>query len=421
MTSCVWSGGSLCVENRGRPEHRTLESGTVFRDRPTGCEDAGGDGDALESGRRKVVAGHYTERGLASKIVAETNHSDAADAFRLDLAGASRVEVELRRLGILDNGEEVLQVLVAGDSNMNVVRRVVTGRQSVVMKQSLPWVARYPQFAAPADRALREREFYELVAIEPLLARQMPQLYAVDPDLRLLVFEDLGPAADLTEYYQGMPISLRDLLVMVKFLAVLHERFRGLPEERRIRNREMRALNEPHLFQIPLAPDNGLDLDQREPGLAALAEPLKQNDALVRGVRNLGLQHYRTDGEALLHGDFFFGAMLSTPAGLRIIDAEFCFFGPAEFDVAVLLAHLLMARQPLAIIDGLMTQYSAGPGWRWELVAQMAGMEIIRRLLGYAQLPLPVGLEYKRRLLEVAVSLVLDGDPSICTQPGGKI
>ena len=37
----------------------------------------------------------------------------------------------------------------------------------------------------------------------------------------------------------------------------------------------------------------------------------------------------------------------------------------------------------------------------------LAGVEIMRRLIGVAQLPLPYGLDARRRLLEVSRSLVL--------------
>jgi 5-methylthioribose kinase len=44
------------------------------------------------------------------------------------------------------------------------------------------------------------------------------------------------------------------------------------------------------------------------------------------------------------------------------------------------------------------------------LTLQLAGVEIIRRLLGYAQLPLAASLPERRRMLEIAREWVLRPD-----------
>ena len=46
------------------------------------------------------------------------------------------------------------------------------------------------------------------------------------------------------------------------------------------------------------------------------------------------------------------------------------------------------------------------------LVFQYAGVEIMRRILGVAQLPVRVSLEAKRRLLEQSRAMVLRGIPA---------
>jgi hypothetical protein len=50
----------------------------------------------------------------------------------------------------------------------------------------------------------------------------------------------------------------------------------------------MRALNHEHIFRLPLAPDNGLDLDRITPGLDALSRELKEDERYVTRVRALG-------------------------------------------------------------------------------------------------------------------------------------
>ena len=98
----------------------------------------------------------------------------------------------------------------------------------------------------------------------------------------------------------------------------------------------------------------------------------------------------------------------------RVIDPEFGFRGDAAFDVSTTLAHLILADQPPELADRFLARYrfpspAAARGdepmreaWR------LAGMEIFRRLIGVAQLPLPPDLPRKRRLLALSRRLVLD-------------
>jgi len=339
------------------------------------------------------------------------------EVFRLSAEAPEALTRHLRQLGVLDAGERIHQLRPPGAGNMNVVLRAVTDRRSLVVKQAVPWVVKYPQFAAPWDRALREQEFYALIRARPALAGKLPRLLAADPAARLLVLEDLGTAADLTGLYQGGILAADDSAAVADFLTELHAAFRDLPAAARITNREMRALNAPHLFTISFSGNNGLNLDPLEPGLAAVAAPLKADEALKHQLQRLEREHYLTDGPALLHGDCFPGCLLTTSAGLRVIDPEFCFFGPPEFDLGVWLGHLLLARQSPDLVAHGLRRYRPGAGWMPELMARFAGVEILRRLLGYAQLPLPAGLAFKRELVARGRELVLTGNPEILLQP----
>ena len=74
-----------------------------------------------------------------------------------------------------------------------------------------------------------------------------------------------------------------------------------------------------------------------------------------------------------------------------MIDPEFAFPGDPEVDVGCALAHLALARQPLEAARLLRNHYEAGVraplDSTW--LARYAGVEVMRRLLGVAQLPLP--------------------------------
>jgi len=317
-----------------------------------------------------------------------------------DLAGLERYA---KARGFIPEGETLRSAAKAGEGNMNLALRLTTDDSSVILKQSRPWVEKYPQIPAPADRALVEIAFYEHARARPVLRDAMPRLLGADSDARVIVLEDLGEAQDFTPLYRGDVLSEPDLEALVAYLATLHEPWSLEPGI--FENRDMRALNHEHIFRLPLDADNGLDLDAFTPGLKDAAEPLLKDRAYVERVRALG-ETYLADGDVLVHGDYFPGGWLRTRQGVRIIDPEFCFIGPAAFDVGFMIGHLYLACQPEKVVDRVLALYPES-GAIERLARQFAGVEIMRRLIGVAQLPTHLDLEKKQALLERSRKLVL--------------
>ena len=291
---------------------------------------------------------------------------------------------------------------------MNCTIRVLTDRGALIVKQSRPWVEKYPQFAAPWDHTLREAEFYRLVSQRPGVAEFLPQVRGVDADARVLILEDLGAASDYTGVYRGDAFTLDEVQSLARFLSALHQPWTAKEGPRSLTNREMRQLNHAHIFEIPLQPANGLDLEALTPGLSQVANALKKDPRYCRETARLGREAYLTDGPCLLHGDFFPGSLLRTTAGPRVIDPEFGFFGRPEFDAAVFLAHLTLSGQSANLASAWRSAYAAPPAFDDALMRQLTGVEIMRRLIGYAQLPLGYGLARKQELLELSRELVLE-------------
>ena len=327
--------------------------------------------------------------------------------FYLDAADIDGLETYLGRLGVLGHGERVIAAARAGDGNMNCTLRATTDRRSVIVKQSRPWVEKYAQFAAPWDRACREIEFYQRVGPVPGIASMMPRLLAADPGGRVLVLEDLGPAGDHSDVYRGGVLSAADLRALADYLSCLHSAFATSEPGPSLPNREMREINHAHIFRIPLEVENGLQLDAVEPGLHDAAARLRSDPAFVAEVARLGREVYLADGPCLLHGDLFPGSLVRTPGGPRVIDPEFCFFGRPEIDVGIFLAHLLIAEQAAAHRAHFFHRYQPPVPSDGRLVLRLAGVEIMRRLIGYAQLPLSPGPGIRSRLLDLARGLVL--------------
>lgn len=330
----------------------------------------------------------------------------APDVALFDLDHPNGVEAYLVARGLVTPDEVPITLTRAGAGNMNLTLRVTTRRRSIIVKQGRPWVEKYPHIAAPWDRTVVEGRFYRTVAMRPRVAIRLPELLLLDEPNRVLVLEDLGPARDWSTIYESgvTPAELEALLDWLDQLSRVPVPDHEMPL---FANRAMRELNHEHIFRLPLVEDNGLDLESITIGLGRLARELQRDDAYCKTVTTLGSQ-YMADGPALVHGDYFPGSWIDTTDGMRVIDPEFCFLGVREFDYGVMLAHLALARCPRACSDSVFTAASAA-GLNDTLVAAFAGVEIMRRLLGVAQLPLPYGLEVKGRLLALSADLVLAG------------
>ena len=341
--------------------------------------------------------------------------------YFLDAADLPALNAYLAEDERLRPGETLLDAEKAGEGNMNCTVRVRTTLGSFILKQSRPWLEKYPQISAPFDRALVEARFYRLISANEAVASRMPRLLWADERARTLALEDLGEASDFFPLY-ARQIALSDAILadLIDYLVILHRLAPERVEDRKgLTNRDMRTLNHEHMFALPLREPDGLDLDAytETPGLAAVAASLKADTAYGQAVAALGERYLRGEGESLLHGDFFPGSFLQTAAGVRIIDPEFCFCGDAELDLGVFAAHLLLAGEPAVRAENVLSLYgSAGGHFSPVLARQYAGVEIMRRLIGVAQIPtLKADLVRKTGLLALSRQLVLEPECKLST------
>jgi 5-methylthioribose kinase len=174
-------------------------------------------------------------------------------------------------------------------------------------------------------------------------------------------------------------------------------------------NRAMRDLNHAHCFVVPLDPLSDLPLDRFEPGLGAAAAALA-GDVEFGAVAARTGERYRSTPGPLVHGDYFPGSWLRTVAGIRVIDPEFCFYGEREIDVGCAVAHLVLARQAPHTARLFLDAYAAGAETcNPASVACYTALEIVRRLIGVAQLPIAPSRGWRSALLSRAREAALRG------------
>jgi len=315
----------------------------------------------------------------------------------------------LRRQGWIAPGDRVLSAGPAGDGNMNCTLRVMTEASWLIVKQGRPWVEKYPDIPAPSERTLVEAAFYEHVAGIRDLASRMPTLVGIDRESRVLVLADCVGFTDLSPVYEGAALGAPVVEALLTYLAALHREPIGDPVAPPFANHAMRSLNHAYMYVLPLVHDAATAerLDRITPGLADAVAALTADADYAARVVQLGDLYLHGAPQALLHGDYFPGSWLARGHEVVVIDPEFCFAGPPEFDYGVMAAHLVMADQPEARLRQVASA-ALGAGRDLALVTAFAGAEVMRRLIGVAQLPrLDRSLAVKRALLERSRRLVV--------------
>lgn len=304
-------------------------------------------------------------------------------------------------LEVCGSDESITGVTKAGDGNMNLVLRVTTDQRSVIVKQARPWVEKYQEIAAPDERILSEINFYKCVsAAADEVKHAMPTVVADNPAQRLMVLEDLGEASDYAMLY-GSQSGSSDVDPVfeqaIRWVTKLHACDVG--SDHGIGCQPLLQLNHQHMFSIPLLDPPAIDLDGVCDGFTKASRALCADDSIGKAMEQLG-EVYLAGGDALLHGDYYPGSWLKTESGFRVIDPEFCFCGPSEFDLGIVAAHWIFCggEASAATIDRV-CDLSPNEASR-NLIVGFAGSELVRRLVGVAQLPLDADLDQRKAWLD---------------------
>jgi 5-methylthioribose kinase len=329
------------------------------------------------------------------------------NAFFLESTLSTEFKTYLASKSWFAKDETITSLSKPGEGNMNFVLRVKTNKRTFILKQARPWVEKYPQIAAPIRRIEVEAEFYKRISNNAFLGSFSPRILHYDRLNFILALEDLGQGADFTSLYKkGQTLDSNDLAQFIAYLNQLHTLRPTAKKAPYPANSGMKQLNHIHIFHYPFLENNGFDLDTVQKGLQTLALPYKQNTVLKDKIEKLGTL-YLVKGDTLIHGDFYPGSWLKVPSGVKVIDPEFSYFGCREFDIAVILAHLKMAQADEAQINAVLEAYQFITRFNQSTIWAFVGIEIMRRLIGLAQLPLDLTLAEKEALLAEASAYIL--------------
>jgi 5-methylthioribose kinase len=259
--------------------------------------------------------------------------------------------------GIVDTS--TLEVSEVGDGNLNLVFVCKDANgDGICLKQSLPYV----RLVGEAWPLTPERVYAEargLSAAGEVVPELVPALYYLDREHYVLAMEYLigwdmwrsqlnlgnahpGVGADLGRFVAANVFS-------TSFFCVDQLEAKQLLAD--AINPELCKITEDLVFTEPyVEADNNSYVDELIPEVAAM-----RADAQLLAEAGTLKYRFMTAGEALLHGDLHSGSVMvkhtETGAQCRVIDPEFCFYGPVGFDLGALIGNYLAAQARAVVLD----------------------------------------------------------------------
>ena len=311
----------------------------------------------------------------------------------------SEIEKYLKKeLNIFSSDEQIHNIEVPGEGNMNVVLRVETNKKSFILKQSRPYVNKYPNIKNSEKRIIVEDQFYKLIIKSEIQKFFPKKIDFIKKDLILLI-EDLGQCRDMSYLYSSNNINLDHFNSLIYILESIHKtKVNSFPS-----NYSLKELNHEHIFVLPFQ-KNDFQLDDIQSGLKKLSTYITNDSNINDVVKRIGDMYLKV-GNTLLHGDYYPGSWMQKDDNVYVIDPEFSHLGFKEFDLGVMAAHLTMITESEDYLNKIIKTYSENIDK--SIFYKVSGIEIIRRIIGLAQLPLDMSLNAKEKLLNIAKKMIL--------------
>jgi 5-methylthioribose kinase len=241
-----------------------------------------------------------------------------------------------------------LTVREVGDGNLNLVFIVSSSAEparAVIVKQALD----YLRVAGESWPLTRERMRFETQAM--LLYNQLcpglvPEIYDHDEEMSLLVMEYLGAHEIMRKALvqrRRFPKFVDHISTfLVNSLFCTSDYFLPGVQKKEMQarfiNPHLNKLQEDFVYTNPYisSPEN-----KWNPLIDAEVSALRGNAEVKRHIAQMKA-HYMTHAEALIHADLHTGSIMLNENDTRVIDPEFCYFGPMAYDVGAVLQNLVL-------------------------------------------------------------------------------
>ena len=259
--------------------------------------------------------------------------------------------------GIVDT--DTLDVAEVGDGNLNLVFVCRDGNgRGICLKQALPYVRLVGEsWPLTPERVIAEAR--GLSAAADVVPHLVPAYYGIDRDNYVLAMENLmgwdmwRTQLNQGEAHEGVGSRLGEYVASLAF----HTSLFSIDQEE-IKERVAEAIN-PELCKITedlVFTEPYIDVENNS-YVDALVPEIEGMRADARLRAEVGMLKYKfmTAAEALVHGDLHTGSVMvhrnEKGAECRVIDPEFCYYGPVGFDIGALIGNYMAARARAAVLD----------------------------------------------------------------------
>ncbi len=244
-------------------------------------------------------------------------------------------------------GEEI------GDGNINYVYRVwETGKdsegKSIILKQGDSLLR---SSGRPLDIRRTEIEAKALLGYDKRSLGLSPKVYRFDPMMSVIAMEDLYHHQNLRKGLleaKVYPLLADDITTFIVRNTLLTSDLAMDPKDKKKSQKEfinpdMCDITEDLVFTEPYTDYKGRNVILQENCGFVEKELYKDRELHLEAAKLKEI--FMNRAEALIHGDLHTGSIFVTDDSTRILDAEFAFYGPIAYDLGNFLGNLFF---PLA-------------------------------------------------------------------------
>ncbi len=390
------------------------------------------------------------------KDMTKMNKSKYDQHFRMTLEDAKAYAKDMLEFFPKDaklGGEEI------GDGNINYVFRIwEKGKEpvkSVILKQGDSLLR---SSGRPLDIRRTEIEAKALMGYEKRSSGLSPRVYQFDPAMSTIAMEDLYYHENLRKGLleaKAYPQLSEDITTFIVRNTLLTSDLGMDPKDKKryqkeFVNPDMCDITEDLVFTEPFTDYKGRNVVLPENRDFVQQELYEDRELHLEAAKLKEI--FMNRQEALIHGDLHTGSIFVTEDSTRILDAEFAFYGPIAYDLGNFLGNLFF---PLAyhrlvntdgekgltremdflvwleetivavlerfthkwknlyksrVTDTLFKQEDYGKWYLDRIIGEsigMAGLEIIRRIVGDAKVEDIEGIEDREKRIRMERVLIL--------------
>lgn len=261
--------------------------------------------------------------------------------------------IESKLINIVKNNtdifskEEELFLEEIGDGNINYVYRIKNKtNKSLIIKRG-------DELLRSSGRKLDKNRTYiealSLINYNKNTPGLSPEVYYYDRDEAIIIMEDLSYHKSLREnlmnqkkckqlVYKITDFIIFNSLNMSDFILDSHEKKNKIKE---FINPDLCKITEDLVFTEPYNDYKNRNIILKE-NIEFVKENIYEDENLKLEVSHLK-HKFLTSTEALIHGDLHSGSIFIDEEDVKVIDPEFAFFGPLSYDIGNFLGNLLIA------------------------------------------------------------------------------